>query len=75
MNAIPMTAGDLRELAEALDEIEATPLAASKCIGRIEAYLPDGEAQVGWFVRFDDSDPDMGWGIELSGTFDGLRVA
>jgi len=57
----PLTASDLRMAAEALDEIEPTPLAANKAIGRIEAVIDD--SLVGHYVRFDDADPEMGWGF------------
>ena len=60
---MPMTSGDLRDIAEALDEVEATTLAASKILGRIEVYRPDGEDRIGWVTRFENSDPDMGWGF------------
>lgn len=60
---LPLTGGDLRVLADALDEVEATTLAANKVLGRIEVLRPDGEDQIGWVQRFDDGDPDMGWGF------------
>ena len=60
---MPLTSGDLRDIAEALDEVEATTLAASKILGRIEVYRPDGEDRIGWVTRFENSDPDMGWGF------------
>jgi hypothetical protein len=60
---LPLTPGDLRDLADGLDEIEQTPLAASKTIRRIEMALPDDEDPIAWAVRFDELDPDMGWGL------------
>lgn len=63
MSNLPLTGGDLRELAEALDEVEATPLAASKVVRRMEVALPEDEDPIGWFVRFDEESPEMGWGF------------
>jgi len=60
---MPLTGGDLREIADAVDEVEATLLAANKILGRIEVYRPDGEELIGWVQRFDQGDPDMGWGF------------
>lgn len=60
---LPLTGGDLRAIAEAVDEVETTELAASKVLGRIEVFAPDGEERVGWITRFDPADPDMGWGF------------
>lgn len=62
----PLTSGDLRALAGALDEVEMTPLAASQAITRIEVALPDCEDPIGYFVRFDEADPDLGWGFVVS---------
>jgi hypothetical protein len=63
MSEMPLTSADLRVIADALDEVEATPLAASKVLGRIEVYQPDGDERIGWVTRFDDANPDMGWGF------------
>lgn len=62
---LPLTGDDLRVIAEAVDEVEATTLAASKILGRIEVHRPDSEGfdQIGWVVRFDESEPDLGWGF------------
>ncbi len=60
---LPLTGGDLRDLAETLDAIEATELAADRCIRSIIVALPACEDPVGEIVRFDETDPDMGWGI------------
>ena len=60
---MPLTSGDLRDVAEAIDEVEATTLAGSKILGRIEVYRPEGEDVIGWVTRFDSADPDMGWGF------------
>lgn len=59
----PLTGGDLRDLAEAVDEVEATTLAGSKVIRRIEVALPEDEDRAGWIVRFDEGCPEMGWGF------------
>ncbi len=71
---LPLTGGDLREIADALDEVEATTLAANKLIGRIEVYRPDAEDEgpIGWITRFDPvaGDPDLGWGF-VQGDGDG----
>lgn len=64
---IPLTSGDLRAIAEAIDEVEATTLAANKLLGRIELFRPDDSEQVGWVTRFDESDPDLGWGYVPTG--------
>lgn len=50
-------------IAEALDEVEATELAANPILGRIELFRPDGDDQIGWVQRFEAGDPDMGWGF------------
>lgn len=63
MNDVPFTASDLRDIAEAVDEVEATTLAGSKLLGRIEVYRPDGNEVIGWVQRFDAADPTMGWGF------------
>lgn len=63
MGELPLTPGDLRDIADAVSEVEATPLAANQLLGRIEVYRPDSDEQVGWVQRFDDNDPDMGWGF------------
>lgn len=62
---LPLTGGDLRTIAEALDEVEATTLAANSVLGRIEVYRPDGDEPelIGWVDRFDTADPDLGWGF------------
>lgn len=63
MREYPLTNGDLRDLADSLDEVEATVLSANKMIGRIEVNLPDRPDEVvGHFERF-DGDPDTGWGF------------
>jgi hypothetical protein len=62
-NDLPLTGGDLRVIADALDEVEATTLAANRTLGRIEVYRPVGEDVIGWVQRFIDNDPDMGWGF------------
>lgn len=62
-NDMPLTGSDLRDVADAVDEVEATTLAASKILGRIEVYRPDGDDLIGWVQRFDNADPDMGWGF------------
>lgn len=60
---LPLTGGDLRDIADAVDAVEATTLAAERAIGRIEVHLPGCEQQVGWLTRFAEDDPDMGWGF------------
>lgn len=60
---LPLTPGDLRDIADAVDEVEATTLAGSKVLGRIEVYRPDADEVIGWVTRFDTDDPDMGWGF------------
>jgi hypothetical protein len=64
---LPLTSGDLREIANAVDAVERTPLAAEKLLGRIEVFRPDCDDQIGWVTRFDEADPDMGWGIVFEG--------
>lgn len=66
---MPINAHDLRVIADALDEVEGTELAANKVLGRIEVYYPDTDVQAGWAARFDDEDPEAGWGFvtELGG--------
>lgn len=59
----PLTGGDLRDLADSLDELEATQLAGSKVIRSMLVALSDDEDTIGQFVRFDESDPGMGWGF------------
>lgn len=61
--ALPLTGGDLRDLADGLDEVERTELAASKIVVAMLVALPDEDVPIGQFVRFDESDPDMGWGF------------
>jgi len=61
---MPLTGSDLRDIAEAVDEVEATTLAANQLIGRIEIHRPDGD-HIGWVTRFDNSDPGMGWGFVI----------
>jgi hypothetical protein len=65
LHDMPLTGGDLRDIADAADEVDATTLAALKVLGRIEVMRPDDEQgeRVGWLTRFDLSDPDMGWGF------------
>lgn len=60
---LPLTGDDLRRIGDAVDEVDATLLAANPILGRIEVLRPDGDDHLGWVVRFDDSDPDMGWGF------------
>lgn len=60
---MPLTGGDLRVIADALDKVEATDLAEVEVLGRIEVYRPDGDDRVGWVTRFEDSAPEMGWGF------------
>lgn len=61
--SMPLTAGDLRVIADALDAVERTELAAEKVLGRIEVHRPDGDGErIGWVARFDDNDPNLGWG-------------
>lgn len=60
--ALPLTGSDLRAIADAVDDVEATDLAGSKLLGRIELYAPDADEPCGWVQRFDDSSPEMGWG-------------
>ena len=59
---VPLTSDDLRAIADAVDEVEATTLAANKLIGRVEVYAPDAGEPAGWITRFDEIDPDTGWG-------------
>ena len=61
--SMPLTGGDLRAIADALDAVERTELAGEKLLGRIEVYRPDTDTdeRIGWVARFAD-DPDMGWG-------------
>ncbi len=59
MAEFPLSAGDLRAIAEALDPLEFLPaLAQSDLIGRIEVYRPSGsDAEViGYFDREGDGD-------------------
>lgn len=65
---LPLTGSDLRDIAEAVDEVEATTLAGSKILGRIEVLQPDGDDRIGWVVRFESTDPDMGWGFVMDET-------
>jgi hypothetical protein len=52
MSDYPLTAGDLRALADALDPIEFHEiLARNPIVGRIEVYRPDGDDVVGYFER------------------------
>lgn len=60
---LPFTGGDLRDIADGLDEFERSDAAASRVIRRVEVKLPDADETVGHFVRFDESDPEMGWGF------------
>lgn len=60
---MPLTGADLRVIADAVEAVEDTALAGVKVLGRIEVYRPDGDDQVGWVTRFDEADPDMGWGF------------
>lgn len=60
---LPLSGSDLRALADAVDEVEATELAANPVIGRIEVLRPDGDDRVGWIQRFEDGHPEMGWGF------------
>lgn len=62
MHTLPLTGGDLRAIADALDAVEATDLASQGLLGRIEVFAPDGEEPVGWVTRFDETSPEMGWG-------------
>lgn len=63
LSDMPLTPGDLRAVAGAIDEIENTPLGANQIVGRIECIRPDGDDQIGWITRFTPGDPDMGWGF------------
>lgn len=67
---MPLTGGDLRSIADAADQVEETVLAHNSVIGRIEVIRPDSDDQecIGHFVRFDESDPDMGWGFTPEAT-------
>lgn len=60
---LPLTGGDLRDLANAIDEIEATALATNKTIRSIQLCIEGDEVTTAWAVRFDESDPEMGWGV------------
>lgn len=52
MSALPLTAADLRTIAEALDPIETNEyLTENPSIGRIEVHLPGSDEVVGHFVR------------------------
>lgn len=62
---LPLTGDDLRAIADAVDEVEATELAGNPLIGRVEVYRPDTDERVGWASRFDDGDPEMGWGFTM----------
>lgn len=58
---LPLTASDLRRIADALDPIETNPrFADNPIIGRIEVVRPDSDMGVedvcGYFVR--EGDPD-----------------
>jgi hypothetical protein len=61
---MPLTPSDLRDIADAVDGVEATELAGNPLLGRIELHRPDGD-QIGWVSRFDGTDPDMGWGFVI----------
>jgi len=60
---MPLSSGDLRVIADAVSEVENSTLAGNGLLGRIEVFRPDGGDVVGWVARFDDRDPDMGWGF------------
>ena len=64
MADMPLTGSDLRVIADAVDAVEATTLAGDQVLGRIEVMRPDGNDQIGWVRRFDNADPQMGWGFE-----------
>jgi hypothetical protein len=52
MDDLPLTPGDLRAVADALEPIEFDPtLVANPILGRIEVFRPDGDDQIGWFQR------------------------
>lgn len=56
---MPLTAGDLRTIAEALDPIEDNELIVKNpVIGRIEVYRPDGDDLIGHFVTADMGEDD-----------------
>lgn len=63
-NDFPLTGSDLRVVADALDEVEATTLDANPVLGRIEVMRPDAYelGRIGWIRRFDD-EPGSGWGF------------
>ncbi len=78
MADFPLSAGDLRAIAEALDPLEFLPaLAQSDLIGRIEVYRPSGsDAEViGYFDREGDGrDAWLGF-VPNAGAVHGLFVA
>lgn len=58
---LPLTADDLRRIADATEAVDRTEgLAAHDVLGRFEVYRPDGDDRIGWVQRFDG---DMGWGF------------
>jgi len=59
----PLVPDDLRQIADAIEEVEETTLAANSILGRIELFRPDGDDRIGWVTRFVENDPDMGWGV------------
>lgn len=49
---LPLSASDLRAIADALEPIELQPaIAQNPVIGRIEVIRPDGDDVVGYFER------------------------
>lgn len=59
-----LTGGDLRAIADALDDVERTELAHSRLLGRIEVFAPDADEPCGWIQRFDEGEPLAGWAFD-----------
>lgn len=62
MQDVPLTAEDLRRIADATEAVDNTKdLAVHDVLGRFEVFRPDGDDRIGWVQRFDGA--DMGWGF------------
>lgn len=62
--SLPLTASDLRVIADALEPIETSAVIAENAsIGRIEVVRPDGDADdvCGYFVRENEAGSGDAW--------------
>jgi len=65
MSNLPLSASDVRAIADALDPIELHPaIAQNPVIGRIEVIRPEGSDVVGYFVREGEGN-DAWFGLAL----------